>query len=107
MNVADVVNLLEKNGVKRTTHAIKYLASKFNLYNDNNKARPGLDPNKIKKLVAVLTSPNRVAEIARQYNCSYSKVNYYILKNHIAIEKIYGNVIIKKDKDAEYVKSFL
>lgn len=107
MNAKDVVVLLKEKGVERTEAAIKYIGTKFDLYNDNGKARPGIDPKKADKLIAVLTSPNRVAEIAKDCNCSYSRVNYYILKHHIATEKIFGNVVIKDKKDTEYVKNIL
>lgn len=108
MNAADVVKLLEEKDVKRSVSSIWNAAHKYNLYNSKDKSlRSGLDPKKMKDWVGVVTSPLRVAEIARQSDTTYSKVNYYIMKYKIPTVKTYGVHLLKNKKDLNYVKSFL
>lgn len=107
MNAGEVVKLLKEKGMVRSEATVKYLAAKYKLYNDVDSPRPGLNPKKIKKLIKVLSSSHRVAEIARSSGVSYSKVNYYILKYRIPTIKEFGVMLIRSKKDVEYVKSLL
>lgn len=108
MNAADVVKLLEKKGITRSESSIKYIARKYGLYlSEDPASRTGLDPKKVQVLVGVLSSPLRVAEIARQCSVTYSHINYYIMKYKVPVRKICGISVLKNKKDLDYVKSFL
>ena len=107
MNAAEVVELLKNKGIIRTQSAIKRAATKYNLYNDVDSPRPGLDPKKISRFVNAVCSPLRVSKIAHEAGCSYSKVNYYIMKYRIATRKEFGIILLKNKKDLSYVKSNL
>lgn len=109
MNAGEVVTLLNYRGITKKQETIKYLASKYDLYNektDENKY-PGLDRVKMTRLIDAMSSDLRIAEIARQSGSTLSRVHYYINRERIDTEKVYGISLLKNKKDVERVKSFL
>lgn len=100
MTIADARGYLIVQGCTRTEGAIKYLSKKYDLHFDNPLKSRSLDPSKIKLLGEVLTSPLRVAEVARIAGTAYSAVNYFILKHKIETERKYGVMLFKHEKDS-------
>ena len=105
MKVKEAVEYLKSKGIIRSEGAIKYISSKHDLKDpENNRS---LDPKKIELLGEVLSSPLRVAEVARSCSTLYSNVNYYILKNKIETEQIFGVTLFKNKKDMEQCQKIL
>lgn len=100
MTIKEARAYLIEKGHTRTEGALKHLVKKYDLHFDNPLKSRSLDPNKIKLLGEVLTSPLRVAEVARISGTSYSTVNYFILKHKIETERKYGVMLFKHEKDS-------